>query len=304
MSYLRFAAMIATSTAVMFGLMYIHTYAWEHVFFSETRFYMAFLMGAAMAVIMLGYMLGMYKNKKVNIGIFIGSALVFLLTLWLVRSQATISGVSYMKAMIPHHSIAILTSERAQITDPRVRKLADEIIEAQEREIAEMRYLIADLKDDENAVEPEIFEGDQSPEVVSLAEALSRVEIASLDPAPMQDAEIDKVLPAGRGCEFSLTASGKPVLVARASAVQGVIAEGVMKLSGKLVPLRSASEGGLEALVAGPTMLAEGASLVVRHVPDEAPVDENGSRRWKADLIFELEQGLMVGYRGFYRCNM
>ena len=52
----------------------------------------------------------------------------------------------YMKAMIPHHSIAILTSERAQISDPRVRKLADEIIEAQRREIAEMKYLIRDLE--------------------------------------------------------------------------------------------------------------------------------------------------------------
>ena len=151
MSYLRFGAMIATATAVMFGLMYVNAYAWEHVFFSEVRFYMAFLMGACMAIIMLGYMLGMYKNKKVNIGIFVGSALVFALALWLVRSQATIGQVNYMRAMIPHHSIAILTSERAQITDPRVRKLADEIIESQDREIAEMRYLVAMLKDEEDA---------------------------------------------------------------------------------------------------------------------------------------------------------
>src|SRR3546814_7149385 len=50
-----------------------------------------------------------------------------------------------MRAMIPHHSIAIMTSDRAQIRDPRVRKLADEIIEAQRREIAEMRYLIRDV---------------------------------------------------------------------------------------------------------------------------------------------------------------
>ncbi|MFZ5720351.1 MAG: DUF305 domain-containing protein [Pseudomonadota bacterium] len=146
MSYLRFGAMIATSTAVMFGLMYLNTYALDHVFFSETRVYMAFVMGACMAVIMLGFMMGMYKNKLANIAIFAGSAVVFAGALFLVRSQATVGQISYMRAMIPHHSIAIMTSERAQITDPRVRKLADEIIEAQRREIAEMKYLIADLE--------------------------------------------------------------------------------------------------------------------------------------------------------------
>jgi len=146
MSYWRFAAMIATSTVVMFGLMYLNTYALEHVLWSETRLWMAFLMGACMAVIMLSYMLNMYPKKAVNIAIFGGSVVVFALSLWLVRSQATITDADYMKAMIPHHSIAIMTSERAQISDPRVRKLADEIIEAQRREIAEMKYLIEDLE--------------------------------------------------------------------------------------------------------------------------------------------------------------
>ena len=146
MSYWRFAAMIATSTLVMYGLMYLNTYAFEHIFFSETRAWMALLMGATMAVIMLGFMLNMYKNRRINIAIFAGAVLVFAGSLWLVRGQATVDDTDYMSAMIPHHSIAIMTSKRAQITDPRVRKLADEIIEAQEREIAEMRYLIEDLE--------------------------------------------------------------------------------------------------------------------------------------------------------------
>jgi len=146
MSYWRFAAMIATSTVVMFGLMYLNTYAFEHVLWSETRAWMALLMGAVMAVIMLSFMLNMYQSRRVNIAIYAGSVVVFALTLWLVRSQATVGDAEYMKAMIPHHSIAIMTSERAQITDPRVRKLADEIIAAQRREISEMKYLINDLK--------------------------------------------------------------------------------------------------------------------------------------------------------------
>ena len=146
-SYWRFAAMIATSTVVMFGLMYLNTYALEHVFWSETRAWMALVMGSTMAVIMLAFMLGMYKRTRLNIAIFGGAAVVFGLALWLVRGQATVDDAEYMKAMIPHHSIAIMTSKRAQITDPRVRKLADEIIEAQEREIAEMKYLIKDLEE-------------------------------------------------------------------------------------------------------------------------------------------------------------
>lgn len=146
MSYWRFAAMIATSTVVMYGLMYLNTYAFEHVFWSETRAWMAFVMGACMAVIMLSFMLNMYKKRAVNLAIFGGAVALFTLSLWLVRSQATVDDVEYMKAMIPHHSIAILTSKRSQVSDPRVRKLADEIIEAQEREIAEMKYLISDLE--------------------------------------------------------------------------------------------------------------------------------------------------------------
>ena len=128
--YIRFGAMIATSTAIMFVLMYLNTYESDHVFFSETRLYMAFLMGAVMAIIMLLFMLKMYDNRNINIGIIVASVAVFALSLWLVRSQETVEDVSWMKAMIPHHSIAILTSSRAHISDPRVRKLADGIIEA------------------------------------------------------------------------------------------------------------------------------------------------------------------------------
>ena len=143
--YLKFLAMIATSTLVMFGLMYLNTYVMDHVWFSETRAYMAVLMGAAMALVMLLFMWGMYPNQRVNRSILAVSAIVFIAALWLVRSQTTVDQVSWMKAMIPHHSIAILTSERATITDPRVRALADRIFDTQRREIAEMEALIEDL---------------------------------------------------------------------------------------------------------------------------------------------------------------
>ena len=144
--YLRFGAMIATSTLVMFGLMYLNTYALEHVTFSQTRAWMAVMMGATMAVVMLAFMLHMYQRKGLNLAIFALSAVLFAASLWLVRSQNTVGDVSWMKAMIPHHSIAILTSERALLADPRVRQLANGIIETQRKEIAEMQALIKDLE--------------------------------------------------------------------------------------------------------------------------------------------------------------
>jgi ABC-type uncharacterized transport system permease subunit len=147
MSYGRFMTMIATSTIVMYGLMFLNSYSIDHVYFSETRFWMAFVMGAVMAVIMLAFMWSMYGNVGKNLIIIGVAAVVFSLTLWLVRSQTTVSDINYMKGMIPHHSIAVMTSERANLQDPRVRQLAGDIIVAQRREIAEMRYLIEDISE-------------------------------------------------------------------------------------------------------------------------------------------------------------
>ncbi len=144
--YLKFTLMIVTSTVVMFIMMYFNTYKLDHVYFSETRAYMALYMGAIMAIIMLAFMSNMYKKTKVNLLVYGVSVVLFAIGLWAVRSQQTVDQVDWMQAMIPHHSIAILTSSRADIQDPRVRQLADDIISAQEREIAEMQALIADLE--------------------------------------------------------------------------------------------------------------------------------------------------------------
>lgn len=144
--YLKFTLMIVTSTIIMYFMMYLNTYEWSHVYFSETRAYMALYMGAVMAIIMLLFMSHMYKKTKLNLMIYGLSVVLFAIGLWGVRSQDTIEDVSWMKAMIPHHSIAILTSSRANIDDPRVRELADGIIETQRKEIAEMKRLIADLE--------------------------------------------------------------------------------------------------------------------------------------------------------------
>lgn len=146
-NYGKFFAMIATSVVVMFFLMYLHSYQLlDHAWFSETRLFMALIMGAGMMVVMLSFMLGMYKSSKANAAIYVSAAALFAVALWLVRSQVTVDDSDYMEGMIPHHSIAILTSERADIRDPRVRELADKIITAQRREISEMEWLIADIE--------------------------------------------------------------------------------------------------------------------------------------------------------------
>jgi hypothetical protein len=145
--YWKFFAMIATSMIAMFFLMYLNSYRIiDHFWFSETRMYMTLIMGGAMIVIMLGYMLGMYENSKANLAIFAGGLLLIFFAVGLVRSQVTVTDVDYMEGMIPHHSIAVLTSERAGIEDERVRQLADKIIEAQRREINEMEWLIYDIR--------------------------------------------------------------------------------------------------------------------------------------------------------------
>lgn len=144
--YAKFLVMIGVSTILMFLMMYLNVYKIDHIFFSQTRVFMAIMMGAAMAIVMLLFMWKMYTNKKMNLAILITSICLFLGSLFMVRSQTAVDDVAWMKAMIPHHSIAILTSKRADLTDPEVKKLAKSIIESQEKEIEEMKALIKELE--------------------------------------------------------------------------------------------------------------------------------------------------------------
>jgi hypothetical protein len=144
--YLRFGGMIATSTVVMFVLTYTNAFSIDHVRWSEERLYMALLMGAAMTLVMLAFMRSMmYRNRTINL-VIVGLALALGGTaLYLSRSQTLVDDQAYMSGMIPHHSIAILTSERADIVDLRVRELADGIARTQRKEIKEMDWLIQDI---------------------------------------------------------------------------------------------------------------------------------------------------------------
>ena len=102
-----------------------------------------------MAIIMFLFMRKMYTHKGKNTAIIIGSVAVMVFSTFLVRKQIPIDDIKWMKAMIPHHSIAILTSNRANLKDPEVKQLAKEIIEAQEKEIAEMKKMIERLENEQ-----------------------------------------------------------------------------------------------------------------------------------------------------------
>ena len=286
-SYLRFAAMIVTSTLVMFVLMYLNTYLFSQVFFSETRTYMAIMMGAAMALIMLAFMLAMYKNTRLNVAIFAGAVVVFGVSLWLVRSQVTVGDTSYMRAMIPHHSIAIMTSSRANISDPRVKKLADEIVYAQDKEIAEMLYLIRDIDRSGDGT------GMAMPQatVMSLDEALTTADLPALDPQFLSDDEITLGLPGDVACQFSYTEGSPPVLVL------GRDGAALMKISGDLVQL-TADPG---TLASGPTATAEGVAMTVTGPTGDA-LAPDGDRA--AALTMNLDRGMTVGYGGYYDCRV
>ncbi|MFX0540371.1 DUF305 domain-containing protein [Roseovarius sp. S4756] len=289
MSYWRFAAMIATSTVVMFILMYLNTFLWTHVFWSETRAYMAILMGGVMAIIMLSFMLAMYSSKAINAAIFAGAAIAVAGSLWLVRSQVTVGDTSYMRAMIPHHSIAIMTSGRANIEDARVRKLADSIIFAQDKEIAEMRYLINQIEASGVAAE----EGRDDPaQIVSVEEALSTAKVAGVDAEFLKDDEIAQLFPDGAACTFNYTTKSPASLAL--GQVDGASA-GLVKLSGDLVRL--------EADAAGQTLSAEGITMKLSAADGSGSLENVGNTPVEATLVLELAAGLTAGYRGFYSCR-
>ncbi|GGC18463.1 DUF305 domain-containing protein [Cellulomonas carbonis] len=168
--YLRFAAMILTGMVVMYATMYVGTYQWDHVRWSESRLFMALTMGGAMGLVMFAWMLNMYKSTKANVAVVVASVLLLGAGVILDRSQVTVQDQSWMSAMIPHHSLAITRSERAQIDDVRVCELAVEISEAQRREIDEMDWLIQDIERNGPATTAEQAEARQVPEFPASAE--------------------------------------------------------------------------------------------------------------------------------------
>ena len=170
--YRTFVLMIVTASVLMFGLMYLNTYQLDHVWFSQTRLFMTMIMAGAMTLVMLFFMRHMYRNRTANVALVVAGVALLAGGLWLVRSQATVGQVAWMKAMIPHHSIAILTSERAGIEDVRVRELADGITAAQRKEIKEMDWLVQDIEENGPATTKEEADARPVPDFQGSASSL------------------------------------------------------------------------------------------------------------------------------------
>jgi uncharacterized protein (DUF305 family) len=148
MSYKKFLLMTIISFMLMYGIMFLNVDENNHIYLSITRKYMALLMVTSMAIVMLLMMQKMYPDKKLNKGIILGSIILFVVSLAGLRTQTPVGDVQYMKAMIPHHSSAIMTSKNANIKDPELKRLSEQIIASQEEEITQMKAIIARLKDE------------------------------------------------------------------------------------------------------------------------------------------------------------
>ena len=143
--YLKFSLMLLTSFLVMYAVMYLNVDQISHIYTAQTRTYMTILMIAPMAVSMLLFMWGMYENKKLNYLIIAGAVVLGIFTYGILRDQTFVDDKAWMRAMIPHHSSAIMVSQKAQLKDPEAIKLAEDIIAAQKREIAQMKAMLERL---------------------------------------------------------------------------------------------------------------------------------------------------------------
>jgi hypothetical protein len=169
--YIRFGAMILTAMVVMYWVMFLGSWQWSHIRFSESRVFMTITMGGTMILVMLAWMLNMYKNTKANIAMIAAGLVLIGGGVFLDRSQILVDDTGFMNGMIPHHSLAITRSERAQIQDMRVCELTVDISEAQRREILEMEWLIQDIE--RNGVAATSAEAEARP-VPTFSEAAER----------------------------------------------------------------------------------------------------------------------------------
>ena len=146
MAYKKFSAMMIISFLVMYSVMFLNMDSIDHYHTSLTRLYMTILMVSPMEILMVVMMGKMYPNKKLNRLIIAVAVIAFCGTLIAMRTQSPISDVQYMKAMIPHHSSAIMTSKNANIKDPEVKRLSEQIIKSQQEEIQQMETILKRMK--------------------------------------------------------------------------------------------------------------------------------------------------------------
>jgi len=137
---------ISVHFVIMYGLSYLLINSLSHAYLFSTRpLYMALAMVSPMVFLMVYFMSDMMKDKKLNMQLYVGSALLFVMAILGARTQFGVGNELFLKSMIPHHSGAITTCQEANITDPEIKELCNEIIEAQKKEIDQMKQILERL---------------------------------------------------------------------------------------------------------------------------------------------------------------
>jgi hypothetical protein len=143
--YATLAVAVTVHFFIMWALTYSGVWSFDHIWLNLNRFYMAVVMVAPMVVVMVIAMRHMFPDKRVNVALLSVSTLVFAGAFASIRSQALVGDEQLSRSMIPHHSIAIKTCERARLDDPETIQLCREIVETQQEEIAQMERILARL---------------------------------------------------------------------------------------------------------------------------------------------------------------
>lgn len=139
---------LALSLAIMYFAMFAMIYAWGEFIQNLNFFYMALVMWAPMAVVMLLTMQSMYRNTKLNIALYVAFAAVFVLSFAGIRQQGLVGDRAFLRSMIPHHSGAVLMCKRASLHDAEIRELCfgpNGIVASQTREIEQMKGILKRL---------------------------------------------------------------------------------------------------------------------------------------------------------------
>lgn len=142
--YAKLGLALGINAVIMFFITYAMIASLDHFYFNINRVYMSLMMVAPMAIVMLIVMRSMYPDMKLNVALMGGFGLLFVVMFLFARNQVAVGNDEFLRAMIPHHSSAILMCEEASISDPEIEQLCVEIIAAQEREIAEMKELLGE----------------------------------------------------------------------------------------------------------------------------------------------------------------
>ena len=140
--YLMLGVNLLLSLIIMYVAMFAMIWSWGEFVQNINFFYMALVMWAPMAVVMLLTMRPMYPNKKLNGLLYLGFAAVFVLSMIGIREQALVGDRQFLRSMIPHHSGAVLMCEKAEIADPDIRTLCQGIVSSQTSEIDQMKAIL------------------------------------------------------------------------------------------------------------------------------------------------------------------